>query len=88
MTFIPFDFKSDMEAMELNFNLTVNRLLHGIETPPFRFYNLDIASEAFEEMEVTCSPQMSAGNRILLDALVEKYNPHATVCESGLLGKI
>lgn len=39
-------------------------------------------------MEVTCSPQMSAGNRILLDALVEKYNPHATVCESGLLGKI
>lgn len=88
MTFIPFDFKSDVGTMELKFNLTANKLLHGIETPPFRFYNLDIASEAFEEMEITCSPQMSAGNKILLDALVEKYNPHAAVCESGLLGKL
>lgn len=88
MIFIPFDFKSGVETMESNFNLTANRLLRGIETPPFRFYSLDIAPEAFEEMEITCSPQMSAGNRVLLDALVEKYNPSATVRESSLLGKI
>jgi len=31
---------------------------------------------------------MSAGNRVLLDDLIEKYNPNATIKESSLLGLI
>ena len=88
MTFLPLDFKCGVETMAEKFTSTVNNLMNGIESPPFRFYNLDIAPERFKEMEITLSPQMTDGNRILLEALVEKYNSSAIIWESELLGKI
>lgn len=63
-------------------------MIQGNEAPPFRFFDLDIDPRYFTEMEITCSPQMTAGNRILLETLVEKYNPHAKIVNSELLGKI
>ena len=88
MTFLPLDFKCGVETMAEKFTSTVNNLMNGIESPPFLFYNLDIAPERFKEMEITLSPQMTDGNRILLEALVEKYNSSAIIRESELLGKI
>ncbi len=38
--------------------------------------------------ENTPSPKISAGNEILLDALVKKYNNEATVLKSNLCGLI
>lgn len=63
-------------------------LFEGKLQPPFRFFDLDIDPRCFEEMEITCSPQMSIGNRILLEALVGRYNPKAKIIDSELLGKI
>lgn len=74
--------------MEYLFALSVNKMLLGKEPPPFRFFHLDINPRYFAEMEITCSPQMACGNRVFLEAIVEKYNPNAKIVESELLGKI
>lgn len=88
MTFMSMDFKAGIDRMEKSFTLSVNNMLLGKEPPPFRFYDLDIDPQYFEEMEITCSPQMTAGNRILVELLVDTFNPNAKICESQLLGKI
>lgn len=88
MSFVSLNFKAGFETMEVLFAQSVQKMIQGKEPPPFRYFDLDIDSTCFEEMEITCSPQMSVGNKILLDTLVEKYNPSATIAESELLGKI
>lgn len=88
MTFMSMNFKVGVEAMQFLFSLSVTKMAQGKEPPPFRFFDLDIDPRFFEEMEITCSPQMTPGNKILLETLVEKYNPKAKIVESDLLGKI
>ena len=88
MSFTAMDFKASMEEMPKLFSQRVLRLLQGVEIPPFRYYDLDIDPRYFEEMEITCSPQMTYGNRVILETLVEKYNPNAKIVDSELLGKI
>ena len=88
MDFVPMNFSSNPQQIARYFSQTVLQMSTGIAEPPFRYYDLDIDSKYFEEMEITCSPQMSAGNRTILETLVERYNPKATILESELLGKI
>ena len=88
MTFISMNFRAGMEEMQDLFTLSVIKMAQGKEPPPFRFFDLDIEPNYFTEMEITCSPQMTPGNRILLETLVEKYNPNAAIIESDLLGQI
>lgn len=88
MTFMSMNFKVGLGMMEYLFALSVNKMLLGKEPPPFRYFDLDIDPRYFAEMEITCSPQMTCGNRVLLEAIVEKYNPNAKIVESELLGKI
>lgn len=68
--------------------VSVSKLLQGKESPPFRYFDLELDSKYFEEMEIVCSPKMTMGNRVILEGLVEKYNPKARIIESELLGKI
>ena len=88
MDFVPMNFSSNPQQIARYFSQTVLKMSTGIAEPPFRYYDLDIDPKYFEEMEITCSPQMSAGNRTILETLVERYNPNATILESELLGKI
>lgn len=88
MDFVPMSFSSNPQQIARYFSQTVLQMSTGIAEPPFRYYDLDIDPKYFEEMEITCSPQMSAGNRTILETLVERYNPNATILESELLGKI
>lgn len=50
--------------------------------------DLQLDTTCFAEMEITCSPKMTAGNRVILETLIEKYNPSAKIVDSELLGKI
>lgn len=88
MDFVPMNFSSNPQQIARYFSQTVLQMSTGIAEPPFRYYDLDIDPKYFEEMEITCSPQMSAENRTILETLVERYNPNATILESELLGKI
>lgn len=88
MTFMSMNFKVGVEMMNLLFNLSVTKMAQGKEPPPFRHFDLEIDAQYFAEMEIVCSPQMTAGNRVLLETLVEKYNPSAIIRESELLNLI
>lgn len=88
MQFISINFKVSVEETTRLAIETAMKMLNGTEPPPFRYYDLDIDPKCFEEMEITCSPQMTYGNRVILETLVEKYNPYARIVDSELLGKI
>ena len=88
MQFMTFRFDTSPEESLLHFQKTAERMAAGTEPPPFRYYDLEIAPEYFSQMEITPSPQMSSGCRIILDALVAQYNPTATITESKLLGLV
>lgn len=88
MLFINIDFNAPLEQMEQLSVLRMMRMIQGVEKPPFRYFDLDIAPDAFADMEIMCSPQMSVGNRVLLDTLVEKFNSSAKVIQSELYGKL
>lgn len=50
--------------------------------PPY--YDLAISDEAFSSMKIVSSPKMTPGNRVILNALVEKYAPGIEVAESSI----
>ena len=52
---------------------------------PFYHYDFPIAEEAFLDIEITTGPKMNMGDKILLQSLVEKYSPTATIKNSSLL---
>ena len=85
-----FSAEYDMPNLKMK-NVTQNEIedyVRGGLTPPFSYYDLGIHPEYFSKMTITPSPQMSEGNRVLLDCLVEKYNPSARIIKSSLIGLI
>lgn len=50
--------------------------------PPY--YDLVISDEAFSSMKIVSSPKMTPRNRVILDALIEKYAPGIEVAESSI----
>lgn len=65
-------FEQDRELPKLGAFLTDRG---GAHTPSY--YDMKIADGAFRSMKLTVSPKMSPGNRVLLESLIEKYNPDA-----------
>lgn len=84
----PVDYHADVERMLKNVILNAQNVIDGSFTQVFPYYDMPIEDTAYGEMEITMSPQISAGNRIILKNLIEKYNPTATIRESSLLGLI
>ena len=74
--------------MFLEYKETVRKMLRGTERAPFRHFDLQIDPEAFSEMEIVTSPHFTNGNQVILDTLVEKFNPDAKVVKSDLLNLI
>ena len=52
------------------------------------YYDLSIRDDALQQMEITLAPQFSAGNKVLLNALKEKYNPSMVITKSTLEGYV
>ena len=51
------------------------------------YYDMNLKDEALETMEITLSPSASEAQKVLLQALVDRYNPKAKILESSL-GKL
>lgn len=85
---IRMQYSSDSKKTEQAFAESMAKMIQGKEPAPLKYYDLDIDPRCFEEMEITCSPQMTYGNRVILETIIEKYNPCAKIVESELLGKI
>ena len=88
LNILPFDINQPVEQSLMNFQLVANKMKHGLERQPFPHYDMSISDEAFTDMEITRSPRISGGSRIIVQNLVEKYNPGANIIESNLVGLI
>lgn len=88
LTILPLNLNQPVEDSLSNFQLIANKIRLGVEKQPFPYYDMYLSDEAFNEMEITLSPRISAGSKIIAESLVEKYNPSATITESHLVGLI
>lgn len=79
--YLPFRF-SDVSNDEMI--LAFNRM----DDLPFTGTFFKIREECFNEIEITTGPKMSAGDKEILNLIVEKYCPHATIVPSKFTGKI
>lgn len=86
--FYPLNINQSPNVLLNSVQIMANNILHGLEKQPFPFYDLQLDDVAFSEMEITLSPQISPGYRLIVHALVEKYNPSAIIHNSSLLGLI
>ena len=88
LTILPFNLNQPVENSLKSFQIIANKMRLGIEKQPFPYYDMYLSDEAFSEMEITLSPHISAGSKIIAESLVEKYNPAAIITESQLIGLI
>ena len=88
MTFLPLPISDNVEKMKQESFAIANRMVRDAQAAPFEYYDLNLSDDAFNAMQVTPSPKITSGNRIILDALIDRYNPKATVSESELVGLI
>lgn len=58
------------------------------EMQVFQYYDMPITKDAYANMAITLSPQISLGNRVIIKALLDKFNTSATLEESSLYGLI
>lgn len=72
--------KGDVEAVNRATEVILDRCDPEIPS----FYDLVISNEAFASMKIVASPKMTPGNRVILDALVQKYAPGIEVAESSI----
>ena len=88
LLFFPLNFNQPIQTMSIEAQIMGNKILHGMEKQPFSYYDMTLNNEVFEDMEITLCPRINAGNRVIINSLVEKYNPKAVVKESSLKGLI
>lgn len=88
--FMPFGFREmyvDAVLSEKPNQANLMKLHKGVDLP-FGAYFLSFDDDKFLDMEITLSPRIDAGNKILVDLLVEKFNPSAEVVESVLTNRL
>lgn len=83
---ISHDILQTPEEQNKSLKVVFQNVVDGKYIQPFTHYDMQLDENAFSEMIVTMSPQISAGNRVIVSDLIEKYNPTAKVKESDLYG--
>lgn len=69
-------------------NIMASLMVNGIVKQPFSYYDLKLDDDAFSHMEITLSPKISPGYRLIVNSLIEKYNPTAQIYDSSLIGLV
>lgn len=75
--------QSEKESLELANKIRTDRAVQ-----PFRFYDMVIADEAFSDMQITMSPEISPGSKVIAESLIKEFNPNAKLLESAIAGLI
>ena len=52
--------------------------------PHFETYDMALKDDIFDDMEITLSPSLTAGQRVIVESLVKQYAPKAKIRESIL----
>lgn len=67
-------------------SIVIQSLL-GNKSLPFHYYDMNIKDDAFESLEITLSPSATEPQKLIVQALIDKYAPKAKIKESSL-GKV
>lgn len=86
--FFPLDLNKPPAESFQDFQMIANEMLLDKAKQPFPYYDMVIDDDAFSDMQITLCPQISAGNRIIVESLLKAYNPTAELKESMLSGLI
>ena len=81
---LPLNLNQNVELLEQSFQTIANRIRLGNEKQPFPYYDMRLDEDAYMSMEITASPKLSPGNRVILDTLIARYNPRAILHGSSL----
>jgi len=65
----------------------VMQSLLGNKSLPFTYYDMQLKDEVLEKIEITLSPSASKAEKIITQALIDKYAPKAQIKDSDL-GKV
>ena len=82
---LPFNILLERKNPELG-TIVMQCLLQN-KTLPFHFYDMHLNEEAVNSMEITLSPSITEAQRVIVEALKDKYAPQAKILDSTL-GKI
>lgn len=66
----------------------MNRALSTGLQPHFDFYDLPLKDDIFDNLEVTLSPSITTGQRVIVESLINRYAPNAKIKESNLRNSI
>lgn len=88
LNILPININQPIDNLFAQIPAIVRNILLGLEKQPFPYYDMKLSQEAFENMEITLSPNLSAGSRVIVQSLVDKYNPSASIKDSSLIGLI
>lgn len=77
-----------VEEMQMKKEYLIYERLNSGYNLDIDHYLLNIDISKFEQMEITLGPNTSDGERIIVDALVNKFNPKAKINDSKLKNKI
>lgn len=84
LTAVPVGIASIIKGEDEAINKAAEVILDRCDPEIPSFYDLVISDEAFASMKIVSSPKMTAGNRVILDTLVEKYAPGIEVADSSI----
>jgi hypothetical protein len=82
----PLDINETAEYMQ-DTSIALNKIKDQIELP-ISYYDLKLDSDKFKDMEVTLGPNTSLSEKIIVQALINNFNPPAKISHSTLEGKI
>lgn len=86
--FVPINFLEGIKNSCEKFAEIFNNIVNGTAEQPFKYYDFVINDSAFEQMKITLSPTITAGNEELIRCFVERYNPKAEIYDSKFKGLI
>ncbi len=86
--FVAFPIDAKKGANNNYINMQSQKFMQGNLKQAFPFYDIRIDDKAFGEMELVMSPRISKGNEVIVQSLLNRFNPTATLLESDLKGKI
>ena len=86
----PFSIPRSFKSFDGEMTKYITELLTGAAKQSLPYIDLHLSSYALETMEILLAPDMPEGNKILVDSLIEKYNPQmkypiSESCLTGLL---
>lgn len=84
LTILPFDLRGALEVRQVAMGRVMEAVLDLREPELPAHFDLAISDEAFASMHITASPSMGEGCRTILEALVDRYNPSASIVDSAL----